>query len=359
MDDFLTRDQCINGGIVAEGSELPAPIIIVGTAIVGRPHSLAVLTGAPFCCIPPQLTWVQQDVLGDGLSRSSRHMTHHCCPHFICPLCRGTLEAWPTPSTPGDTVLASVPCSGLIFSIFLLRQVAAVLLDVTSAPGAARTADSNEQNAKLVELYQAITLGASSFLHAEYRLCAIFVVVVSGGITVLISWATKDESGAWVWANGIMSAVSFAVGAITSIISGFIGMRVAVFANARCTVGACAPAPQGWTHSFNTAFRAGGVMGFSLTGVALLSLFFLILGLRPFFADSEVGTLRLMECIAGFGLGGSSIAMFGRVGGGIYTKAADVGADLAGKVRASAGARDPARDPGDGTHRAPPLTHGV
>eukprot|EP00967_Tisochrysis_lutea_P005348 scaffold6403_cov31-Tisochrysis_lutea.AAC.1 len=62
-----------------------------------------------------------------------------------------------------------------------------------------------------------------------------------------------------------------------------------------------------------------------------MSLYFLIIALRPFFSDDEVGTLRLMECIAGFGLGGSSIAMFGRVGGGIYTKAADVGADLAGK----------------------------
>lgn len=240
-----------------------------------------------------------------------------------------------TLNTSGSRASPFLP-AGILFSIFLLRQVAAVLLDVTSAPGAARTADSNEQNAKLVELYHAITLGASSFLNAEYRLCAIFVVIVSGGITVLISWATKDEAGAWMWSNGIMSAVSFAVGAITSIISGFIGMRVAVFANARCTVGACAPAPHGWTHSFNTAFRAGGVMGFSLTGVALMSLFFLILGLRPFFTDPETGTLRLMECIAGFGLGGSSIAMFGRVGGGIYTKAADVGADLAGKVRAVA-----------------------
>ena len=224
-------------------------------------------------------------------------------------------------------------CTGVLFSIFLLRQVAAVLLDVTSAPGASRSAESAEQNAKLVELYAAITLGASSFLNAEYRLCAVFVVVVSAGITLLISWATKDEAGVWTWSNGTMSAISFAVGAITSIISGFIGMRVAVFSNARCTVGACAPAPHGWTHSFNTAFRAGGVMGFSLTGVALMSLYFLIIALRPFFSDDEVGTLRLMECIAGFGLGGSSIAMFGRVGGGIYTKAADVGADLAGKVR--------------------------
>ena len=81
-------------------------------------------------------------------------------------------------------------------------------------------------------------------------------------------------------------------------------MKVAVFSNARCTVGACSPT-VGWTHSFNTAFRAGGVMGFSLTGVALLSLYALLVVLKPFFGSSKEGTVELMECVAGFGLGGS------------------------------------------------------
>merc|ERR1719486_956423 len=126
---------------------------------------------------------------------------------------------------------------------------------------------------------------------------------------------------------GALSGISFVVGAATSMVSGLIGMKVAVFSNARCTVGACSPS-VGWTSSFNTAFRAGGVMGFSLTGIALLSLYALMLVLKPFAGDE----IELMECLAGFGLGGSCIAMFGRVGGGIYTKAADVGADLAGKV---------------------------
>mmetsp|Transcript_5422 Transcript_5422/g.17450 ORF Transcript_5422/g.17450 Transcript_5422/m.17450 type:complete len:883 (-) Transcript_5422:428-3076(-) len=247
-----------------------------------------------------------------------------CVNGGIEPLASGAL------TTP---IIVATGIIGVVFSIFLLRQVASVLLDVTSAPGASRTADSEEQNTKLVELYRAITIGASAFLNAEYKLCALFVAVVSVGITLLISWATKDPAtGEWAWTSGLISALSFFVGAVTSMVSGFIGMRVAVFSNARCTVGACAPAPHGWTHSFNTAFRAGGVMGFSLTGVALLSLYALIVGLRPLFGSEQTDLMHLFECIAGFGLGGSSIAMFGRVGGGIYTKAADVGADLAGKV---------------------------
>jgi inorganic pyrophosphatase len=109
-------------------------------------------------------------------------------------------------------------------------------------------------------------------------------------------------------------------------VSGYIGMMVAVFANARTTVSAMTHNP--WTDSFNTAFRAGGVMGFGLCGLALLSMYALCVAYAQYF-DS---TKDLFEAVAGFGLGGSSIAMFGRVGGGIYTKAADVGADLAGKV---------------------------
>mmetsp|Transcript_27041 Transcript_27041/g.68779 ORF Transcript_27041/g.68779 Transcript_27041/m.68779 type:complete len:866 (+) Transcript_27041:35-2632(+) len=205
---------------------------------------------------------------------------------------------------------------GIAFSIWLLKQVAAVKLDVTSVAGSATTKDSALQNTRLQELYNAITLGASSFLTAEYKLCMLFVAVVFPAMWMSI---------------GLLSGISFVVGAATSMVSGLIGMKVAVFSNARCTVGACSPT-VGWTHSFNTAFRAGGVMGFSLTGIALLSIYTLMMVLKPFVGEGQEGTIALMECIAGFGLGGSCIAMFGRVGGGIYTKAADVGADLAGKV---------------------------
>ena len=112
------------------------------------------------------------------------------------------------------------------------------------------------------------------------------------------------------------------------------------YANVRTTKSAMGS--NGWTDSFNTAFRAGGVMGFSLCGLALLVLYITIeicksaykddLDNNTSFVKKYQAYMDLFECVAGFGLGGSSIAMFGRVGGGIYTKAADVGADLAGKV---------------------------
>jgi len=220
---------------------------------------------------------------------------------------------------------------GVAFSIFLLTTVASVKLDVTSVSGAKTTKASKEENNKLVELYEVINIGAASFLNAEYMMCALFIVVVCPSMSALIAWGARSSEEAWAWNHGLLSGTSFVVGAVTSIISGYIGMKVAVFANARCTVGACSPT-VGWTASFNTAFQAGGVMGFSLTGIALLSLYVLLCFIKPFFSDDQEGLMQLMEAVAGFGLGGSSIAMFGRVGGGIYTKAADVGADLAGKV---------------------------
>ena len=111
-------------------------------------------------------------------------------------------------------------------------------------------------------------------------------------------------------------------------------MQVATFSNARTTIQAVLPGEDGWTGSFNTAFRAGGVMGFALCGLALFVLFLLINIYSMWFpaewSEDEPPVKKLFECIAGYGLGGSSMALFGRVGGGIYTKAADVGADLAG-----------------------------
>merc|ERR1719359_2316605 len=124
---------------------------------------------------------------------------------------------------------------------------------------------------------------------------------------------------------GQATTIAFNVGAITSILAGWIGMKIAVFANVRT-------AHECWkdlSSGFNIALRGGCVMGLSLVAIGVLDLFLLIVCLKRFFAfDSEQ---QLYEAIAGYGLGGSSIALFGRVGGGIYTKAADVGADLSGK----------------------------
>jgi Na+/H+-translocating membrane pyrophosphatase len=104
-------------------------------------------------------------------------------------------------------------------------------------------------------------------------------------------------------------------------------MRVAVFSNVRTTINA---QREGYAACFNTAFRAGSVMGFALTGLGIAVLYLTLLVFYSQFPQDR--WILMMDCISGYGLGGSSIAMFGRVGGGIYTKAADVGADLVGKV---------------------------
>jgi inorganic pyrophosphatase len=237
------------------------------------------------------------------------------------------------PEASAPLLIIATGAIGVAFALILLKQVAAVKLEVPESGTAPGSGGIREANLKLKELYDAITVGASSFLNAEYKMCAIFVAFVAPCMAALIAWGSKEGDGApWDWSTGTLSGVSFVVGALTSMVSGWIGMTVAVFSNARCTVGACGTDAAGWTASFNTAFKAGGVMGFSLTGIAILSLYCLIIALRPFFTPDQDGLMKLMEVIAGFGLGGSSIAMFGRVGGGIYTKAADVGADLAGKV---------------------------
>jgi inorganic pyrophosphatase len=114
-----------------------------------------------------------------------------------------------------------------------------------------------------------------------------------------------------------------------------IRMRVAVYANARTTVTALDAGQKGWTGSFNCAFQSGAIMGFSLCGLSIFVLYVMCLIYRDAFTvivDEArfINYTSLFECISGFGLGGSCIALFGRVGGGIFTKAADVGADLSG-----------------------------
>jgi len=178
----------------------------------------------------------------------------------------------------------------------------------------------SEQTALLIEIYEAITLGAKAFLWAEYKICAIFCFCFAAIILGLISWGQSPVEGS-------LTALAFIIGAFTSILSGYIGMTVAVFSNVRTTINA---QKEGYEHCFTTAFRAGSVMGFALNGLGL-GLLYITLCFYTYEYQANRWNV-LMECISGYGLGGSTIAMFGRVGGGIYTKAADVGADLVGKV---------------------------
>lgn len=184
--------------------------------------------------------------------------------------------------------------------------------------GSARTQEA--QTAKLKEIYTAISDGAEAFLHAEYSICGIFVVFFSVVVFCLISWGQSVG-------EGFLTTLSFILGAVTSIASGYIGMKVAVFSNVRTTINA---QKDGYQECFNTAFRAGSVMGFALSGLGILVLYVTLMLFYTGFDQKDWDIM--MGCISGYGLGGSSIAMFGRVGGGIYTKAADVGADLVGKV---------------------------
>jgi inorganic pyrophosphatase len=204
------------------------------------------------------------------------------------------------------------------------------LMDGAHAPEAGPTHKSGEL---LIEIYDAIRMGAEAFLFAEYRICAVFIVVFGLVVLILVSHVGKqpNTSSKWNFKDGGLTTIAFVVGGATSIICGYIGMMVAVFSNARTTVSAIPNGAPGWKGSFNAAFRAGAVTGFILCGVSLLVLYVLA-GLFSLHYKSNEHASALFEALSGYGLGGSSIAMFGRVGGGIYTKAADVGADLAGKV---------------------------
>ena len=191
--------------------------------------------------------------------------------------------------------------------------------------------------ANLRRIYRDIQEGAQAFLAAEYRMCVVFLVGFGAPMAVLVSNGSHGFDGK----VGFMTAFAFLAGGVTSMLSGYVGMMVATYTNARCAIMASmAPESTAWKESFNAAFRGGGVMGFALSGLGLLVMYLLMVMYSAAYSF-EFEAMKLFECIAGFGLGGSAIAMFGRVGGGIYTKAADVGADLAGKVVAGIPEDDP------------------
>ncbi|MBA3965752.1 MAG: sodium/proton-translocating pyrophosphatase, partial [Nitrospirales bacterium] len=188
-----------------------------------------------------------------------------------------------------------------------------------------------ETRKRLAKIHSAIANGAMAFLKQEYRIMAIFMVVFAAIIAVLIDDHHTDYVN-----EGLYTAIAFIFGAIISIASGFIGMKIATQGNVRTTVSA----NQSLSTAFNVALHSGAVMGFALVSLAALGLLTIYLGLKSIM-PAQLPTHILMEVIAGFGLGGSSIALFARVGGGIFTKAADVGADLVGKVEAGIPEDDP------------------
>ncbi|MDX2306342.1 MAG: sodium-translocating pyrophosphatase [Microscillaceae bacterium] len=175
---------------------------------------------------------------------------------------------------------------------------------------------------KMAKIAKNIADGAMAFLRAEYRVLAIFVLVVA----ILLG-----VSGSQTPSSHFMVAISFVVGAFCSALAGYIGMRVATKANVRTTQAA----RTGLSQALKIAFTGGSVMGLGVVGLGLLGLGALLLiysNIFPFVEEPDVN--KVLNIITGFSFGASSIALFARVGGGIYTKAADVGADLVGKVEA-------------------------
>ena len=181
-----------------------------------------------------------------------------------------------------------------------------------------RVLRADEGNSRMRAIGLAIKEGSLAFLRREYLTLVPFVIVVAIVLWVLIDWYTGDS---WI----PRTAISYLVGTICSGIAGFIGMNVAIRANVRTT----AAAMRGLNPALRVAFSSGAVMGITVVGVGLLGVIILY------------AIFQNITYVIGFGMGASSIALFARVGGGIFTKAADVGADLVGKVEAGIPEDDP------------------
>jgi len=176
----------------------------------------------------------------------------------------------------------------------------------------------DEGSDRMKQIGASIADGAMAFLKAEYRVLIIFIIIVG----CLLAFAANNQGDSW------LVSISFFVGALASGLAGFLGMKVATKANNRTTNAA----QEGLAKALNVAFTGGSVMGLSVVGLGVLGVtgLYIIYDAMHLFATTE----KLVQALTGFSLGASSIALFARVGGGIYTKAADVGADLVGKVEA-------------------------
>ncbi len=202
-------------------------------------------------------------------------------------------------------IAAAAGLVGLVIAFILYQQVNKVKID----------------DEKVASITKEIQEGAMAFLVAEYKVLAIFVVVVGAVLAFL---------------NDVETSIAFFAGAIASVIAGFSGMRAATSANGRTTMAA---KTDGRAGALAVSYNGGAVMGLSVGGLGLLGISLVAYWLGA----GEDGSN--LSAAAGFGMGASSIALFARVGGGIYTKAADVGADLVGKVEAGIPEDDP-RNPG-------------
>jgi len=222
------------------------------------------------------------------------------------------------------TVSAVLSLFGLAVAFFYMKKVTSIPLDMGL---------DEKDGTRLRFIHGAIASGAMAFLKQEYKFLTIFMVLFAIVIALLI-----DDSHTPDIREGIYTAIAFLFGGAISIASGYIGMKVATQGNARTTVSA----KKDISNAYDVAINSGAVMGFALVSLAVLGLVVIYLVMSSLLSDlGEANNHILMEVIAGFGLGGSTIALFARVGGGIFTKAADVGADLVGKVEQGIPEDDP------------------
>ncbi len=218
----------------------------------------------------------------------------------------------------------------LLFAI--AAGVIGLIAAIITAVGVLRKDQGSDQVREIGEL---IKEGANAFLKREYMILAVFVVIVAVIIGLFVDFNILDNNkigelndiarSNGVDASGPWTAIAYLLGAIGSGLAGYVGMSIAVRANTRTATAA----QDGLNPALRVAFGSGTVMGLTVTGIGLLG----IVILWTIFKDPNI--------VAGFGFGASSIALFARVGGGIYTKAADVGADLVGKVEAGIPEDDP------------------
>jgi len=211
--------------------------------------------------------------------------------------------------------------------VVYLVPLVAVLALVYAMIRAAWVQRQDPGNQRMQTIGKWIADGAMAFLKREYSALAIFVVVVAALLALSNSFVGAEQQ-----TNGLI-AVSFVLGAFCSAVAGFIGMKTATAANIRTA----AAARRGLNAALQVAFVGGSVMGLAVAGLALLGLgglFVVYLKMYPEAVAGGDATMLVLNILSGFSLGASSIALFARVGGGIFTKAADVGADLVGKVEA-------------------------
>jgi K(+)-stimulated pyrophosphate-energized sodium pump len=200
-----------------------------------------------------------------------------------------------------------------------LAVVAAIAALLLAAYFAKVVNAADAGNEVMRDIAAAIRDGAMAFLRREYRAIAIFVVILAVVIAIVLPY-------------GVWASVAYVMGAVFSAIAGFVGMRIATAANVRTAQAA----REGAGKALPLAYRGGAVMGFTVAGLGLLGI-----ALAYLFFVQILRVDDAFQVVAAFGLGGSSIALFARIGGGIYTKAADVGADLVGKVEAGIPEDDP------------------